>query len=57
MIKKADKKDHMLAGGIAGQTQEEIDQMTEMGLISGHAYSVIATCEVTGSDGKDARIV
>jgi calpain-15 len=28
-----------------------------MGLISGHAYSVIAVCEVTGSDGRDARIV
>ena len=28
-----------------------------MGLISGHAYSVIDTCEVTGSDGKVANIV
>ena len=57
MIKKADKLDHMLACGIAGQTQEEVDQMSEMGLISGRAYSVIAVCEVTGSDGKDAKIV
>jgi len=31
--------------------------MAEMGLISGHAYSVIAVCEVTGSDGKEAKIV
>lgn len=57
MIKKADKEDFMLAGGIAAETQEEIDAMQTLGLISGHAYSVIAALDVIDTNGKEAKIV
>lgn len=53
----ADQKNFIICAGIDGASEGDNQELKDMGLVSGHAYGVIAAAEVTDSKGKKARIV
>ena len=53
----SDKKGYMMACGVSGDTQEEVDGLSSLGLVNGHAYSLINCAQVTDRRGNQACIV
>ena len=41
ILSSADRKGYMMACGVSGDTQREVDELAENGLVNGHAYSLI----------------
>ena len=54
---EADKRSFMMCCGVSFDTQEEADNGAALGLVNGHAYSLINAREVTDVHGNRAQIV
>jgi len=54
-IKKSDQKGYIMACSTANADEREAER--EDGLYAGHAYSLINTAEINGSDGRHYRLV
>lgn len=58
LLSDADQRGYIMTGGISGGSGGTGGEtLRDDGLAGGHAYSIIDTAEVTGSDGRQARIV
>lgn len=56
-ILEADKKDFLITAGIDMSDYENALKLRDLGLIVGHAYSLIAAAEVKDKNGKPVKLV
>ena len=56
-ILDGDKKDFIMAAGIAQDDEEEAAKLKALGLVGQHSYGLIAVAEVTDQKGKQVKLV
>lgn len=56
-ILEGEKKDYIMAAGVSQKDQEDAKKLEKLGLVGGHAYSLMKAATVKTAAGNTVRIV